>query len=66
MFHAMKHADDIVFRRKLRSEDCENDIWVIPSKKDLYVDSIQKMKEKWAAFDKVWMTKSQYGKAIFL
>ena len=46
-FHAMKHADDMVFRRKLRPEDCENDIWVIPSKKDLYVDSIQKMKEKW-------------------
>ena len=61
MLHAMKRGDDRLFTRKLRAEDCENDIWVIPSKKELYVDSVQKMKEKWAAFDKVWRANTNYG-----
>ena len=61
MFHAMKRGDDRLFTRKLRAEDCENDVWIIPSKKELYVDSILKMKEKWAAFDKVWRANTNYG-----
>ena len=61
MFHAMKGGDDVVFTRKLRQEDCENDVWIIPSKKELYVDSVEKMREKWAALDKKYISNTNFG-----
>ena len=61
MFHAMKRDNDVVFTRKLRHEDCENDIWVIPSKKELYVDVEQKMKDIWLDLDKKYFVPNTYA-----
>lgn len=61
MFHAMKRQDDVVFTRRLRQEDCENDVWVIPSKKELYVDNIASMRKKWLSFDQKYFGANQFG-----
>ena len=61
MLHAMKRADDVLFTRKLRPEDCESGMWFIPSRKELYVQSISTMKEKWSQFDKEWMINPRFA-----
>ena len=61
MLHAMKHADDVFFTRRLCAEDCGNGTWFIPSRKERYVEPLSAMKKMWLEFDKRWMPNPKYA-----
>ena len=52
MFHAMKYQDDVVFKHRLRVNECANDkVWFIPLKEELKVDNVDGMKSLWVEQD---------------
>ena len=52
----MRHADDVMFNRRLRESDCNANMWVIPYSQQYIVNQTQ-MNKIWKKFEGQWQRK---------